>query len=633
MNTLLKNISLKGTFKIEKENLGQVFGLSLIIYSILAVTVLLFAFGRYERVHERERMYSDGITLANLITRFAASNLTPAKRMDLLRIIDFVKREKGLAYCIISDAAGQTIADIGSNSMENTTPDHIRNNALCSDYPLRQEYQSLQDGTTIYEFSKPIFTQGTRTGIVRLGIIPDTGFVISQSARSYISPALLIIFFFIPVFYYLFRHSLRPFKMLQKRLEEVMRGGDLRELPVAQNGELGTIAAQVHKIIKAFKTRSDTVLSSKKELEIANRVIAYEKKRIETVLDHLSEGVIALNSSGQVLYVNKSMENILDVSRDQMIGQAADTGIPNEIVVSFINESRREWQRSKDRKEFACSHLVGTYDLPGKGAFRLVFSQLANAEGDNAGELLVLSDVTSQTMAEQARGEFLAHVAHELRSPLSTIKSYTELLMDGDVQDLETQKEFYNVITMETDRLAKLIEDLLNISKIEMGSLSLKKGLVKPVNLLDSCVAAVMSQAVSKKIQIEKLYPDSLSPLDVDKDLMGVAIHNIFSNALKYTTEGGKISVQAEEEPEHTLLHIRDTGCGMSEEDLQHIFEKFYRSDDEQVQQQKGTGLGLALTREIITLHGGTIQVESTVGEGSCFSITLPKETNFERMF
>jgi signal transduction histidine kinase len=201
------------------------------------------------------------------------------------------------------------------------------------------------------------------------------------------------------------------------------------------------------------------------------------------------------------------------------------------------------------------------------------------------------------------------------------------------VQDLETQKEFYNVITMETDRLAKLIEDLLNISKIEMGSLSLKKGLVKPVNLLDSCVAAVMSQGVNKNIQVEKLYPDSLSPLDIDKGLMGVALHNILSNALKYTPAGGKISILAEEESAHTLLHIRDTGCGMSEEDLQHIFDKFYRSDDEQVQQQKGTGLGLALTREIITLHGGTIQVESTVGEGSCFSISLSKETNFEQMF
>jgi two-component system sensor histidine kinase VicK len=369
------------------------------------------------------------------------------------------------------------------------------------------------------------------------------------------------------------------------------------------------------------------------ELEISNRVIAYEKDRIETTINQLSEGVLITNASGQIIYINKGAENILDISRNAAVGKNIETCIQNKKILSFIKEGKKEQRKLKAQKQLSITHSVSSQTIDGKGTFRFIFSQLSNAAENNLGDLLIMSDVTSQTMAEQARAEFLTHVAHELCSPLSTIKSYTELLMNGDVQDLETQKEFYNVITMETDRLAKLIEDLLNISKIEMGSLSLKKGLVKPVNLLDSCVAAVMSQGVNKNIQIEKLYPDSLSPLDIDKGLMGVALHNILSNALKYTPEGGKISILAEEESAHTLLHIRDTGCGMSEEDLQHIFDKFYRSDDEQVQQQKGTGLGLALTREIITLHGGTIQVESTVGEGSCFSISLSKETNFEQMF
>jgi signal transduction histidine kinase len=142
-----------------------------------------------------------------------------------------------------------------------------------------------------------------------------------------------------------------------------------------------------------------------------------------------------------------------------------------------------------------------------------------------------------------------------------------------------------------------------------------------------------MSQAAQKKIEVQKLLPDSLSPLDVDKNLMEVALLNCISNSVKYTPDGGTITIAAEEHPDRTLFTIKDTGPGISEKDQVHIFDKFYRSDDESIQEQKGTGLGLSLTKEIINHHGGEILVESTIGAGSTFTIALPRETDFERMF
>jgi signal transduction histidine kinase len=136
-----------------------------------------------------------------------------------------------------------------------------------------------------------------------------------------------------------------------------------------------------------------------------------------------------------------------------------------------------------------------------------------------------------------------------------------------------------------------------------------------------------------RKIEVHKLLPDSLSPLDLDKNLMEVALLNCISNAVKYTPAGGSITIAAEEQPDRTLFTIKDTGPGISETDQLHIFDKFYRSDDESIQEQKGTGLGLSLTKEIINHHGGDISVESTVGAGSTFTIALPRETDFERMF
>lgn len=255
-------------------------------------------------------------------------------------------------------------------------------------------------------------------------------------------------------------------------------------------------------------------------------------------------------------------------------------------------------------------------------------------EGKSLGALLVVKDISRQETAESTQSEFLSHVAHEIRSPLNTIKSYTELLMDGDVNGQVTQREFYNVITLETERLAKLVENLLNISKIEMGGLSIRKGMVRPLKLIDNCIAAVTSQAVQKDIEIKKILPDNLPSLDIDKDLIEVAFLNVIGNAVKYTPEGGKITIHVDEEQDNILFHTKDTGPGINEEDLSHVFDKFYRSSEAHIQEQKGTGLGLSLSKEIVHLHGGDLRAESTVGAGSCFTIVMPTQTeDLQRIF
>jgi PAS domain S-box-containing protein len=385
----------------------------------------------------------------------------------------------------------------------------------------------------------------------------------------------------------------------------------------------------INKIIFLFNKKYKSAESAKKDLEVSHSITAYEKNKIEAMLDHIGDGVLALNAAGQIISVNKSLELFLNTSREKLIGTAVDDSVNNEALLAFIKDMKDRSAAEYGQKK----QSVLTHTIDQKGTFRFIFAPLINTEGDNIGDLIVIRDITPQVMAEQARSEFLSHAAHEIRSPLTTIKAYTSMLLDGDVKDPETEKEFYNVITMETDRLAKLVEDLLSISKIEMGSLTLKKGMVKPLNLIENCIAAVSSQAAQKKIEIQKLLPDSLSPLDLDKNLMEVALLNCISNSVKYTPDGGTITIAAEEHPDRTLFTIKDTGPGISENDQAHIFDKFYRSDDESIQEQKGTGLGLSLTREIINHHGGEISVESTVGAGSTFTIALLRETDFERMF
>jgi signal transduction histidine kinase len=200
------------------------------------------------------------------------------------------------------------------------------------------------------------------------------------------------------------------------------------------------------------------------------------------------------------------------------------------------------------------------------------------------------------------------------------------MLMEDEIDNIEMQKEFYNTISDETRRLTRLVKNLLNISKIEMGSLTLNKGLVKSDWLFDDCLTAVEGAAQKKKIAIERNLPDHFPSLFGDKELLKVGIINILGNAVKYTPKKGHIKFILTEQDDLVVFEVIDNGYGISKEDLPHIFDKFYRSADDRITEQSGSGLGLALTSEIIRLHGGEIKVTSKVDEGSHFIIRLPKE-------
>jgi two-component system phosphate regulon sensor histidine kinase PhoR len=204
------------------------------------------------------------------------------------------------------------------------------------------------------------------------------------------------------------------------------------------------------------------------------------------------------------------------------------------------------------------------------------------------------------------------------------MKSYVEMLMDGEVSDENTRDEFFNTISGETERLARLIDNLLNISKIEMGSLMLRQDLLKSRQFFEDVVKSIESQAMSKGIGLETVIPDKLSDLRVDKDLFRVAVLNILSNAIKYTPSGGKVFFRVEEDDDVMKIEIEDSGYGISKEELPRIFEKFYRSSNKDIRRQTGSGLGLALSKEILALHNGEIQVTSRLGEGTSFSLLMP---------
>jgi len=198
--------------------------------------------------------------------------------------------------------------------------------------------------------------------------------------------------------------------------------------------------------------------------------------------------------------------------------------------------------------------------------------------------------------------------------------------MGGDIDDAEMRKEFYNTINSEADRLSALIQNTLSLSRIEMGSLTLNKALVKTDWLARDCIGAVESAAREKRIVLDKNFPEVFPTLVGDKELLKVAIINFLSNAVKYTPENGKITVSLTDLSGAVVFDIIDSGIGISPDDLPHIYDRSFRSQDPRVRDQAGSGLGLAIASEIIHLHGGEVEVESEPGEGTHFSIRFPKE-------
>ena len=348
--------------------------------------------------------------------------------------------------------------------------------------------------------------------------------------------------------------------------------------------------------------------------KLTNKLLAYNINKFETVLVNLNDGLIVLDSSTRILAINHIMEQLLNLKREDIKGRHIRECNSDNKVFTFILENFESINKLVEKTE---EMSIGTTNL------RVSYKTLIRSDGNPCGTILLARDVTSNKLTEQGIVEFLSHVSHEVKTPLNTIKSYTEMLIDTN--NRETILEFCNIVNGEVDRLASLINNLLQLSRIEMGSVTLSLTMTKTKELIENAFKIAISQK-KRDIKYEIILPDKVSPVNIDKEFMGIALINLIGNAIKYTPENGRVTLRVEEDQEEgkIIIHVIDTGIGISEEDLPQVFEKFYRSSDEKVRDKPGHGLGLSITKQIVDLHDGEIKVISKKGEGSQFSIILP---------
>lgn len=345
--------------------------------------------------------------------------------------------------------------------------------------------------------------------------------------------------------------------------------------------------------------------------------ISSEQSKLNTIIQHMDDGLIAIDEFGNIIHYNPSFEKLLGIRMENKMS-FDEIFLPMQNGISLEKIREKSGLDPSEKTENPLMITINDKILKVSSAFFQDDTDTLN------GYAVLFQDITERERLDNMRKEFVANVSHELKTPITSIKSYSETLLNGALEEKELAKNFVSVIIKESDRMTALIRDLLQLSHIDF-----KKAVwnFEPVDLNELMIDAVDKMKLyyeEKKQDIELRLPETSISIWADKSKLEQVITNIFSNAIKYTEPLGSIDISALILSEFVEISISDTGLGIPDEDIEHIFERFYRVDKGRSREQGGTGLGLSIAKNIMEAHHGTITVRSTLHQGTTFILTLP---------
>lgn len=373
-----------------------------------------------------------------------------------------------------------------------------------------------------------------------------------------------------------------------------------------------------------FGELAEAINAMADSLQLQMNKIREGEGRLKNVLDNLISGVILIDNDGIIRLLNRTAEDILGFPARELLGKKFD-------VTHKQNDFSRLIEDCLEKREHIRDDLLFYY--PEERVLEANFVPISE-DGQPAGIVIVLHDITAIRRLERMRSEFVANVSHELRTPITAVKGFAETLLAGAMEDKDTAKSFLQIIFDESDRLNRLIEDTLSLSKIESKRAPMQFAPIHLQPFVGQAVEMVRKEAEQRGIALEQSVPGDLY-IEADEDRLRQILINLLSNGINYTPEGGHVKVTVEPvtavggggtgtEDEKVRITVKDTGIGIPRKDLPRIFERFYRVDKARSRRSGGTGLGLSIVKHLVELHKGTIRVESTVGVGSSFIIELP---------
>lgn len=533
---------------------------------------------------------------------------------DVQPLLARLTSEGALAYCALVSPAGRYLAHSQAELVGQPAPEP---SGAVAEWGDVRRIRFVDDQSQIVrEYSTPL-RHGNRTfGTLRMGMRDPTllaGMMATAEHATFwvLGPVGVIV-----AGSYVLRRTLRPISKIESQLCEFAAAAADAPLQVKQTEGASAIGAGWNRLLSQLGQRATQPAL---ESRLGHVLEGFRQRKSDQILNTLPDGIAVTDADGRITFANQALRALLG-SEEAPLGKtladcleldaAAHPEHPLLDPELLLRDVVAELSRSGDSSQ---------------GVLRVARSPVRGGDAAKGqGHVWSVRDITQQKLADQMRNQFVYSATHELRTPLSNIKAYAETLALSDVLSVEQQKEFCNIINNEATRLARLIDDLLSISRMQSGSMTLERRVTETERLLRETVENVRPQMMQKQITLDAHLPDKLPELIVDKDKIAVALVNLLGNAAKYTPHGGRVTMTVEVRNQQLLVHVEDTGIGISVEDLPKLFDKFYRSNDPRVQEITGSGLGLSLTHEIIRLHGGKLTVQSELDKGSKFTMTLP---------
>lgn len=470
-------------------------------------------------------------------------------------------------------------------------------------------YHYTQENTRYWKLISPIDPLNGNAGNP-LGVISVTTNIESRYEQVkdigiiFVSSSLVAIVLVIILTFLISQGITKPIAEMKKQTDKIAEGNYSGEVKIYGDDELGQLGKAINDLSLKIKDAQESTES--------------ERQRLDSVLRHMSDGVIATDRRGRVVIMNEAALDILDLKSEEIVSTPLLDILPLEENLTFRDLLETQQER--------LIHLKGD----GEGTIiQCEFSVIQRESGFISGLVCVLTDVTEQEKIERERRNFVSNVSHELRTPLTSIKSYTEALVDGAWENKEIAPGFLNVIETETDRMMRMITDLLNLSRMDQNRFGLEKEFVN-MNELVKHIAKRFEMVLQSEPYREKNYRllTDITQRDlwveIDQDKITQVMDNIINNAIKYSPDGGRIIIRLMETHTDLIVSVSDEGLGISRKDIPYLFDRFYRVDKARSREMGGSGLGLAIAQEVVQLHGGKIWVNSVEGKGSTFFVSLP---------
>lgn len=572
---------------------------------LLFILISLIAFGLYASRIFNDFYYSRTLESLESEALLIALNLQNAEldSLDASSLNLYDKQTE--ARVTLIDTKGKVIADSRENAREMELHNNRREfvDALSGKTGFDKRYSHTKEMYYVY-IAVPVYNSGgTVKGALRTSIPQDK--IDKQFASTYYTIilggfAVLVIVSLIALF--ASKNLINPLIELKKAARRFSIGDFSERIYPPKNKDLREFAGSLNLIAE--------------QLDEKLNIIGEQKNLQQAVLESMKEGVLAVDYDERVLLINKTAEEILSVDTKNSVGKTLQ-----EIVrISEIQKFFKKIINESNTKE---AEIIIQHEKD--KVLQLSGSLLYDQDYNKIGVLVVLNDITNLKHLDNLKRDLVANVSHELKTPITTIKGFIELLREGEIEDPKNSHRFLEIISKHTDRLNAIVEDLLTLSRLEqtgvVKDLKFEEYKIKP--LLKSVTEDFEFKAKDKHIDFNIKCNDELSA-NINKPLIEQAIGNLLDNAIKYSDKKTKITIRSFKDNGNLVTEVEDEGYGIAKEHLPRLFERFYRIEKSRSRDEGGTGLGLAIVKHIVQVHGGAIEVNSELNKGSVFTIKIP---------